>query len=150
VIALAAPWDVPVLVNDRVEVAIATGADGVHLKESGIAVEDARARLGARVLVGASCHDADGVARRGSADYLVLGPFASVPGKGPPLGEARFAEIARRARPPVLALGGIDASSTPRAIRAGAHGVAVTRAILASDDPARATRALLEAIGTMR
>lgn len=136
-----------VLVNDRADVARAVGADGVHLKEGGLEVSDARAVLGERAVVGASCHDATGLARRTAADYVVLGPFAAVPGKSEPLGAARFAALARATPIPVLALGGIDGPArAAEAIRAGASGIAVSRAILTSRDPTGTTRALLDAL----
>lgn len=141
---------VPLVVNERADVAWLVAADGVHLKESGLEVEDARALLGPRALIGASCHDAAGLARRARADYVVLGPFAEVPGKGAPLGSPTFARLVRGARCPVLALGGIDAERAGAAIAAGAHGVAVSRAVLAATDPARATTDLVAAIDEAR
>ena len=132
------------IVNDRCDVARAAGASGVHLKESGLEVSDARAwDVG---IVGASCHDARGVARRAGADYVTLGPFAEVPGKGPALGAATFASIVREARMPVLALGGIDGGTARWAVRAGAHGVAVVRAIQGAADPATETRRILDVL----
>jgi len=145
---MTAACGAPLLVNHRVEVAAA--ADGVHLKERGMEVGAARARLGAGALVGASCHDAAGLARRREADYVVLGPFAAVPGKGAPLGAERFGALVRDAQVPVLALGSVDARNAGEAIRAGAAGVAVSRAILASRDPASETRRILEAIDDAR
>jgi thiamine-phosphate pyrophosphorylase len=81
---------------------------------------------------------------------VVLGPFGSVPGKGAPLGAETFGALVRDAQVPVLALGGVDARSAGDAIRAGAAGVAVSRAILASRDPARETRRILDAIDDAR
>lgn len=133
-----------VLVNDRCDVARIARAGGVHLKESGLEVSDARALdVG---IVGASCHDARGIARRSGADYVTLGPFADVPGKGAALGAAAFASIARAATMPVLALGGIDAATARWAVRAGAHGVAVARAIQGARDPAGETRRILDSL----
>ena len=85
----------PLLVNDRIDVALAAGADGVHLGEASVEVEDAR-RLGC-ALVGASCHDDASLARRGGADFLLFSPVFATPGKGAPRGlEAlRAAEIGR-------------------------------------------------------
>ncbi|UJR81595.1 thiamine phosphate synthase [Sandaracinus amylolyticus] len=139
---------VPLLVNDRADVARAVGADGVHLKEHGLEVDDARMVLGERAIVGASCHDEAGLARRDAADYVVLGPYAEVPGKGDALGAARFASMVRTTHVPVLALGGIDTARAEEAVRAGARGVAVIRSVLAARDPVEAVRALLDAIRT--
>lgn len=140
----------PLLVHDRVDVALRAGAAGVHLKENGLEVADARALLPDGAWVGASCHDAASLARRSEADYVVLGPFGEVPGKAPPLGPERFAALAAASRAPVFALGGIDAQSAGAAIGAAAHGVAVVRAIQAAEDPAAAARALLAALDRAR
>jgi thiamine-phosphate pyrophosphorylase len=140
----------PILVNDRVDVALAAGASGVHLKETGLEVADARLLLPPGAWVGASCHDEASLARRSDADYVVLGPVGEVPGKLPPLGFDRFAALVVRARPPVLALGGIDAANAGRAIAAGAHGIAVVRAIQAAPDPVAAVGALFRAIDAAR
>ncbi|AKF05805.1 thiamine phosphate synthase [Sandaracinus amylolyticus] len=141
---------VPLLVNDRADVARAVDADGAHLKERGLEVHDARVVLGERAIIGASCHDEAGLARRAGADYVVLGPFADVPGKGDALGAQRFASMVRTTRVPVLALGGIDAARAADAVLAGAHGVAVIRAVLAAPDPVGAMRAMLGAIDAAR
>lgn len=138
-IAIARPLGARVVVHDRVDIALAADADGVHLAERSIALTDARALLGARY-VARSCHDQAGVAAARDADAITLGPLFSSPGKGAPLGAARFAELAAGARAPVLALGGVDATSARDAL-ALAHGVAVIRAWLV-DDPAALARAV--------
>ncbi len=123
------------LVNGRLSVARAVAADGVHLPEAGEPVALARAALEAGALVGCSCHDAAGAARRfeQGADYVLLGPLGHVPGK-PALPAEAFAAAARAAGGPVLALGGIaDEAGADRALALGASGVALTRALL---DPA--------------
>lgn len=126
---------VPLLINDRVDVALLAKADGVHLKENGVEIESARALLGTGRIVGASCHDALGLARRSNADYVVLSPFGAVPGKNAPLGADAFAALVRDAPMPVFALGGIDASNAGTAIAAGASGVACTRAVFGAPEP---------------
>jgi thiamine-phosphate pyrophosphorylase len=113
------------VINDRVDVALAVGADGVHLPERGLGVADARKLIG---MVGASTHSpADAAARLAEgADYVVLGPIWETPGKGPALGPEALAGLP----PAVLALGGVDGPERARAARAaGAHGVAVLRAV---------------------
>lgn len=144
----AAPGTI-VIVNDRCDVARVSGAHGVHLKESGLEIADARALPGLAAgigIVGASCHDARGIARRAGADYVTLGPFGDVPGKGAGMGAATFASIARDATMPVLALGGIDAAAARDAVRAGAHGVAVLRGIQGARDPRAATLGIMDGI----
>ena len=136
------------LINDRVDIAELSEADGVHLPERSISPVDARKLLGPEALIGVSRHDAPGLERAGSASasFATVSPFGSAPGKGKPLGPERFAEIARSARIPVFALGGIDLDNVKSAIAAGASGIAVIRAVYASSDPAASVRALLKAL----
>ena len=133
------------LINDRVDVAQAVGAEGVHLPEQGLSVTVARRLLGPDALVGRSCHDAAGLARAAAdgADYATLAPVFEVPGKGPPLGIEGFASACQHARLPVYALGGINAAHTSELRAAGARGVAVIRHVLGSDDPATRVATLL-------
>jgi thiamine-phosphate pyrophosphorylase len=147
-VALARRRGARVLVHDRVDVARAIGADGVQLGARSIDVADARALLPEGSVVTKSCHDARELERamEEGAEWATLSPLFASPGKGAPLGEARFAEL--RARVPsldVLALGGVDASNVAIARRAGADGVAVIRALLAAPDPAAVARALVAA-----
>lgn len=118
-----------VIVNRRVDVALAMGACGVHLPERGLDVSDARKLLGVDRWIGVSRHDRAGLdaAARAGADYATLSPFAGVPGKGPALGPARFSELRRGVDLPVLALGGITKENAQSAIDAGADGLAVLR-----------------------
>jgi len=138
------------VVNDRADVALACGADGVHLPAAGIPPAEARRLLGPSALVGVSCHSEGDVsrARAGGADWATFGPVLDTPSKrpyGPPLG---FDALARAARLglPLVALGGIDGSSAPAAAAAGARGVGVIRAWLAGPDPARTVAALSAAL----
>ena len=134
-------------VHDDIDAALAAGAGAVHLPD-GASAAAARARLGPDVLIGVSAHDDAGVARAAAegADYATLSPIfvsASKPGYGPALGLARLADAARRARLPLLALGGIDEATLAGAIEAGAAGVAVMGEAMRAHDPAQAVRALL-------
>ena len=139
------------IVNDRVDVAMALGADGVHLTRKSLPPREARALVGPDMLLGVSCHNLDDVreAVDGGVDFLVLGPIYATPSKasyGPPL----TPEILRRARTicalPILAIGGIGPERVPEVMAAGADGVAAISAVLAAPDPALATRSLLEAV----
>jgi thiamine-phosphate pyrophosphorylase len=134
------------LVNDRLDVALAAGADGVHLPSAGVPAADARRLLGPR-LVGVSCHSLEDVrrARDAGADYATFGPIFDTPSKrafGPPRGLAALAEAAELGLP-LVALGGIDAAGARAARAAGARAVAAIRAWLAAPDPAAAVAALL-------
>lgn len=130
-------------VNDRVDVAIAVGADGVHLGHGALPAAVARRLLPTSARVGVSIH-APGEAT-GDADFAFFGPVWDTPGKTA-AGPARLAEAVAAASVPVLAIGGVTAERVPAARAAGAAGVAVIRAILAADDPAAATRALVAAL----
>lgn len=134
-----------VVVNDRADVALAAGADGVHLPEVGLSVEDARRVLGPAALVGASVHDADGAAARAGADYLVAGPVWETPGKSP-MGVPAFTKLVNETRVPVFAIGGVEVARADAALDAGAHGVAVIRAIMAAADPGAEAAALVDVV----
>ncbi|BDG01775.1 thiamine phosphate synthase [Anaeromyxobacter oryzae] len=137
------------LVNDRVDVALAAGADGVHLPSAGVPPADARRLLGPAALVGVSCHSADDVrrARDGGASFATFGPVHDTPSKrayGAPVGLGALRAAAALGLP-LVALGGVDAGNAAEAFAAGARGVAAIRAWLAGPDPAAAVRALLAA-----
>ena len=147
----AAP--IRVLVNRRIDVALAAGVDGVHLGFDALDATRARALLafeGSGGVVGVSTHAADELpaAADAGADYAQLAPiFAplSKPAERPSLGLGALT-AARSARIPVLAQGGIDAGNAGAAVRAGAAGIAVTGAVLLSDDPGAAARSLRRAL----
>jgi thiamine-phosphate pyrophosphorylase len=137
------------LVNDRLDVALAARADGVHLPAAGVPVEDARRLLGAAALVGVSCHSAADVARAraGGASFATLSPIYDTPSKrayGPPLGLGALRDAARLGLP-LVALGGVTAARAPEVRAAGARGVAAIRAWLDAPDPSAAVRALAAA-----
>jgi len=138
--------DCRLLINDRVDVALAAGADGVHLPENGFDVAAVRA-LAPGLLVGVSAH---GPAPVAGADFAVCGPIWPTPSKaryGAPLGPGVLAEAKAAAPYPVLAIGGIDSVDRARAaLAAGADGVACIRAIMSARDPGAAARAVYEAI----
>jgi len=137
-----------VLVNRRVDVALAMGADGVHLGGDGMEVASARALLPAGSLIGVSTHSPAEARAATAADYVHLAPVyrpRSKPATRPPLGCAAVGEAAA-AGVPLFAQGGIDAGNAGAVLAAGARGVAVTGVLLAADDIAAATRALRRAL----
>jgi thiamine-phosphate pyrophosphorylase len=139
------------LVNDRVDVALAAEADGVHLPAAGIPPADARRVLPPAALVGVSCHCAEDVARArdGGASYAFLSPIFDTPSKrayGPPLGVEALRAAAALGLP-LVALGGVGPERVPALLAAGAAGVAAIRAWLEGPDPAAAVRALLAGRG---
>jgi thiamine-phosphate pyrophosphorylase len=114
-----------ILVNDRLDVALASGADGVHLPANGLPAALVRPHIG---LVGVSTHTLEEVrsAERDGADFVVFGPIFDTPGKTA-IGLAPLREACRAVRIPVLAIGGMTEENAPRAIDAGAQGIAGIR-----------------------
>lgn len=138
------------LVNERVDVALTCGADGVHLPAAAMGPAAARRLLGPGALIGVSCHSVDDVARAraGGADYATFGPVWATPSKagyGAPVGLDRLREASRLGLP-LVALGGVEPALAPQAVAAGAVAVGVIRAWLTGPDPAAAVRALLSAV----
>jgi len=122
------------VVNDRLDVAIAVAADGVHLGRRSVAVADVRAAVGDRVWISRSAHDLDQAltAARQGADAVLLSPIFASPGKTEPVGlEAlRFVRERLPASVALYALGGVDQRSARSCLQAGADGVASIRADL--------------------
>jgi len=139
-----------ILVNRRMDVALAVGADGVHLGFDAVDPHTARRLLGPDALVGVSTHSAEEAraAEAGVVSYVQLAPIfppLSKRASRPPLGTRGLAEAAA-AGVPVLAQGGVDAGNAAAVVAAGAAGVAVTGAILLARDPAAAAAALRRAL----
>ncbi len=148
--ALLAPHRVPLIVNDRADVALAIEADGVHVGQTDMPVEAVRALLGPGKLVGLSITDAEQIARpdAGAADYLGIGPLHPQKTKADastPLGLGGFARLRKMTGKPVLAIGGVKAVDVPMLVEEGATGVAVVSAIMAAEDPEGAARAFVQA-----
>ncbi|MBI2526994.1 MAG: thiamine phosphate synthase [Candidatus Rokubacteria bacterium] len=140
------------LINDRADVALTIGADGVQRTHDSLSVAALRAIAPSGFLMGASVHGLDEAreAAREGADFLVFGPVWDTPSKrpyGPPQGLAALSTVAAGSTVPVLAIGGITPVRAREALRAGAAGVAVISAILAAERPAEATEAFLDVLG---
>jgi thiamine-phosphate pyrophosphorylase len=140
------------LINDRADVALAVGADGVQRTHDSLPVAAIRRIAPAPFLIGASVHsevEAKDAADAG-ADFVVFGPVYDTPSKrryGPPQGLATLGRVAAAVRRPVIAIGGITPGRVAEVTAAGAAGVAVISAILSADRPADATKAFLDALG---
>lgn len=152
-IEVCRPLDVRVAVNDRVDVALATGADGIQLGNRGLPVASVR-RIAPGLLVGASVHSAVEAARAAAegADWVTFGHvFAtkSHPDEQP-RGLDALAEVARGVSVPAIAIGGIGVGEVPSVLATGAAGVAVISAITQAHDPAEATIALRQALDSRR
>jgi thiamine-phosphate pyrophosphorylase len=151
-----APLGVPFVVNDRVDVAIAAGADGVHLGQEDMTVKDARRLLGSEAIVGLSIKSVDEAeaAPVDLIDYVGSGGMyvtSSKQQKNPPIGPAGLARIIavlRRRAPglPVCGIAGIDLGNAGEVIAAGADGVAVISALSRSPDPAAAAKSLRDIV----
>ncbi|MGH9433669.1 MAG: thiamine phosphate synthase [Terriglobia bacterium] len=141
-----------IVINDRLDVALAAGAAGVHLGTQSLSASVARRIVPPGFLVGVSCHSMEEAARAeaAGADYVLLGPIFETPSKlayGPPLGLATLANVAHNVKLPVLALGGITMQRVKLCMEAGASGIAGIRIFQECDsieDRARELRAELQ------
>ncbi|MEM1422660.1 MAG: thiamine phosphate synthase [Planctomycetota bacterium] len=155
-LALAAPTGAHVVVNDRVDVALATGAHGVHLGRTDLPIERARAIAGERLLIGASTSTVDEAlaAQRAGADNCGVGPMFPTTTKHKPVIAGPGAVTRYVAHdpplPPHLAIGGITPANIREVVEAGARGVAVSSCVCAAEDPAEATTLLIEALESVR
>jgi len=142
---------VPMIVNDDVDLALALEAAGAHVGQDDVPAAEARARLGPHRLLGVSTHDHEqlAAAAEAGADYVGFGPCYPTPTKGYDrgVGADAVAAAVRATRLPLFAIGGIDPERARALAAAGCTRVAVAAAILGSDDPEAAARALRTAIG---
>lgn len=146
--ALTAAAGATFIVNDRTDVARACAADGVHLGQDDLPVEAARAILGADRIVGFSTHSEEqlAAARDSGADYLAFGPIYATTSKNaadPVLGLERLGAARALTTAPLVAIGGITATTAPGVLAAGADAVAVIAALVRAPDVERATAELL-------
>jgi thiamine-phosphate pyrophosphorylase len=139
------------VVNDRVDVALAVGADAVQRTHTSLPVDQVRRIAGTRLAIGASVHsmeDAVDAEMRG-ADWIVFGPVYDTPSKrrwGAPQGLGRLSKVAATVRVPVVAIGGVTPDRVAAVRAAGAAGVAAIAAILDTESPADATKRFLDAL----
>ena len=149
---VAAP-EVPLIVNCRADVALASGAQGVHVGVDDLSPNALRRIVPADFLIGASVGTELEIGRAVGADYVGIGPVYSTGSafeSGVAIGPAGFSSLAARCRVPAVAIGGITVENAPDVMAAGASGVAVISAVFGADDPmprARALRSALDASG---
>ncbi|MFC7196244.1 thiamine phosphate synthase [Halosimplex aquaticum] len=156
--ALTRKADVTLIVNDRVDLARAVDADGVHLGDDDLPVEVAREQLGPDAVIGRSVSFVDDAreAERAGADYLGVGAVYETGSKDDidddehGIGPERVAEIADAVDIPVVGIGGVTADNAGPVVEAGADGVAVITAITRAADPEAATRELGEVVSRAR
>lgn len=138
------------IVNDRIDVALIAGADGVHLGQDDMRPDDVRRLVGADFIIGLSTHSPGQIdaANATSADYIGVGPIEETPTKPgrPAVGLELVRYAARAARKPFFPIGGIDATNAGDVIDAGARSLSVLRAISRAADPVAATRELIDAM----
>jgi thiamine-phosphate pyrophosphorylase len=149
--ALMAPFRTLLIINDRIDVALAVGADGVHIGQRDMPCEIARKLLGPRAIIGLSVETWEDVRRAEflDVDYLGVSPVFETPTKTDTKGHWGLEGLSRiraATRRPLIAIGGLNASNTADVIRAGADGVAVVSSICAAPDPYEAARELHDII----
>ncbi len=151
VLNIARSYNASLLINDRVDLAQAIGADGVHLPANSLPIPVTRRMLGPKALIGASAHTQQEVmaAESQGADFIVLGPIYDTPSKrefGPPLGVRGLEEVKGLCQKPLYAIGGLTPARVAEVRRAGAYGVAVISSILESPSVSTSVRHFLTAL----
>jgi len=146
---------VPLIINDRVDVALAVAADGVHLGQTDMPLTSAQKIVGDSMIIGISAESlADAVeAERNGADYLGVSPIYATPTKidtAAPLGLEGLRAIREAVKLPLVAIGGLNRDNAAAVIRSGGDGVAVVSAIVAAGNPADAARRLKQIIEEAR
>jgi thiamine-phosphate pyrophosphorylase len=144
---------IPFIVNDRVDIALAAGAAGVHVGQDDLPAPVVRSLIGPDRIIGVSTHTSEQIdATPDEADYIGIGPIHETPTKPgrPAVGDSLVRYAASHAARPFFAIGGLDPSNVGEVILAGGRGVSVHRWITQSDDPARAAREMLAAMGEVR
>lgn len=145
---MTAAYGAGFFVNDRVDVALAVNADGVHIGGAGIPAAAARKLVGGRMLIGVSAHGIVEAmeAEKDGADFITLGPVFETPSKaryGKPLGVDILREASGRISVPVFAIGGISRERVEEVIQAGGSGIALISAVLATEDIKTETEELM-------
>lgn len=146
---LCRTFDSLFIMNDRVDIAIAADADGVHLGQQDLPAEAARKLLGNNKVIGVSVSSAEEAekAEKDGCDYVGLGhifPTSSKKKSGKPLGTSRITEISQQFSLPVIAIGGLTGQNAFKVIKAGASGIAVISAVADAPDPQKAASELIQ------
>ena len=145
------PRQVPLIINDRINVARLSGADGVHLGQEDASLEEARRLLGKKAIIGRSTHSQTQAieAQEEGFDYIGVGPVFKTPTKPlyTPVGLDLVRFVSRHIRVPFVAIGGINEKNIALVKAAGAKTVAVVRAVMASKNPKKTVQTLLKEMG---
>ena len=147
--------NVPLIVNDRADIALAVGAAGTHFGQDDMPVAIGRKILSTETIIGASARTEEKIfeAISQGADYIGYGPIFQTSSKSDaenPKGLERLRRMCEVAGCPVIAIGGITIDTAADVIRAGAHGIAVISAVCAQKDPLEATRNLMQEIQSVK
>lgn len=150
---LTARYDSRLLINDRVDIAIAVDADGVHLGLNSMPVHRVRRLLGPDRLIGFSCHNQVNaiMAQESGVDFITFGPVYYTPSKavyGKPVGVEKLEAVTHALQIPVFALGGIKTEYISEVMAAGASGISLVSAVIASDDPKAEAEAMIAMLST--
>lgn len=145
---------IPLIINDRLDVALAVGAHGVHLGQQDMSLADARKIAGQALTIGISAESVDDAirAQQQGADYIGVSPVFATATKtdtAEPLGLEGIQKIRRAVAIPIVGIGGIDQRSAAAVLGAGANGIAVVSAIVSADDPKQAAAELRKIIADM-
>lgn len=146
--ALTNKYDAKLFINDRFDVALAVGADGVHLTQNSIPADAVRKAVKNKLIIGVSTHSLkEGKdAEKAGADFITFGPVYKTPSKlkyGAPLGLNRLENVCKEMNIPVFALGGVKAENVDEVKKSGASGAAMISEILCADDIKEKTRELI-------
>lgn len=152
---LTSAYSVKLFINDRVDVAMILGADGVHLGQNSLPAGIVRKILGDSLIIGVSTHSLKEAkdAELGGADFITFGPIFATPSKvvyGPPVGLRRLVNLTGRIKIPVFAIGGINMDRIQDVMKKGANGVAVISAILNSESVYDAAASMLNELSLCR
>ena len=149
---IAKDHNVPLIINDRIEVALASGASGLHMGQSDGDPAKIRAKLGSELILGLSIENEEQMAKaaelpKGTLDYVGIGPVRATPSKidhAPPIGFETLSRIANASPVPAVAIGGVKEEDIPMVKAAGCAGLAIVSAISEAADPKAAAAKLVE------
>ncbi len=141
---------IPLIINDRIDIALAVNADGIHLGQKDMPLHLART-IAPEMIIGISAENTDDaiMAEREGADYIGISPVFATPTKtdtSTPLGLEGIAAIRKKVSLPIVGIGGINADNASQVIKAGADGIAVVSAIVSADSPRKAANRLLSLV----
>lgn len=148
-------YNAQLFINDRVDIALCVGADGVHLPQSSMPPNVVRKIVKDNMLIGVSTHSLEEAlsAQNGGADFITFGPIFRTPSKlqyGEPVGLSALAEVRRNIKVPILGIGGIDLDNIESAINKGAEGIALIRGILSAQNIDETVKKYLMLLGEKR